>query len=64
MPRLSRVFRREPVAVALTMYDIWRRLPKRQRKAMLQLAKKHGPALARKHGPTILARALKTTPKK
>jgi len=27
---------------------------------MLQLARKHGPALARKHGPAILARAMST----
>jgi hypothetical protein len=58
--RVRRVLRREPVAIALTAYDIWTRLPKRQRAALLQLARTHGPALARKHGPTILARTLKT----
>jgi hypothetical protein len=58
--RTRRVLRREPVAIALTAYDIWTRLPKRERKAMLLLARKHGPALARKHGPAILARALNT----
>jgi hypothetical protein len=63
MSRARRLLRREPVAIALTVYDIWTRLPKRQRKALLQLAGKHGPALARKHGPAILARTLKT-PKK
>jgi|1186.fasta_scaffold321919_2 hypothetical protein len=60
MTRVRRVLRREPVAIALTAYDIWSRLPKRQRQAMLQLARKHGPALARKHGPAILARAMST----
>jgi hypothetical protein len=62
MLRVRRILRREPVALALTAYDIWSRLPKRQRRALLQLAKKHGPALARKHGPTILARAVKKKP--
>ena len=48
MPRLRRVLRREPLALALTAYDLWRRLPKRQRKAVLKLARKHGPALAKR----------------
>jgi TRAP-type C4-dicarboxylate transport system substrate-binding protein len=35
-----------PLGVALTMYDVWRRLPPRQRKLVLQLARKHGPKVA------------------
>jgi hypothetical protein len=35
-----------PVGVALTVYDVWRRLPPRQRKLVLELARKHGPKVA------------------
>jgi TRAP-type C4-dicarboxylate transport system substrate-binding protein len=48
MPGIRRLLRREPVALALAAYKIWRRLPPRQRKAMLKLARKHGPKLAAK----------------
>jgi hypothetical protein len=48
MPRMRRVLRREPLAIALTAYDIWRRLPPRQRKIVLDLARRHGPKLAAK----------------
>jgi hypothetical protein len=30
------------------MYDIWRRLPPRQRKQLIRLARKHGPTVARR----------------
>jgi hypothetical protein len=36
------------VAVAITVLDVWRRLPPQQRKVAIQLARKHGPAAARK----------------
>jgi hypothetical protein len=36
-----------PVGVALAMWDIWRRLPPRQRKQLMTLARKHGPTVAR-----------------
>ena len=35
-----------PLGVALTAYDIWKRLPPKQRKQMLNLARKHGPKVA------------------
>jgi hypothetical protein len=35
-----------PVGVALTLYDVWRRLPPRQRKQVIALARKHGPKVA------------------
>lgn len=44
MPRLTR--RVKPLAVALTAYDIWRRLPPRQRKQIINVARKHGPRMA------------------
>ncbi len=42
-----------PLGFALTAWDLWRRLPPRQRKQVLDLA--------RKHGPKVAARALKAT---
>jgi hypothetical protein len=58
MSRLARLLTRRagPVGVALTAWDLWRRIPPRQRKMLLRQARKHGPKIvkqARKHGPTI-----------
>jgi hypothetical protein len=36
-----------PVTAALAAYDIWRRLPPKQRKWLAQQARYHGPRLAR-----------------
>jgi hypothetical protein len=44
-PKLSR--RLGPVGAALTLYDIWRRLPPRQRRWVARQARKHGPRLAK-----------------
>jgi hypothetical protein len=41
-------FRPGAVGVALAMYDVWRRLPPRQRKQLMQLARTHGPTVARR----------------
>ena len=41
-------FRPVPIAVALTLYDVWRRLPPQQRKQLLVLARRHGPTVAAK----------------
>jgi hypothetical protein len=35
------------VGVALTTYDLWRRLPPEYRKRAIRLARTHGPPLAR-----------------
>jgi hypothetical protein len=35
-----------PIGIALTAWDVWRRLPPKQRKQMIDLARKHGPAVA------------------
>ena len=35
-----------PIGLALTAWDLWRRLPPRQRKQLLNLARKHGPKVA------------------
>jgi len=47
MARLRKL-RPAPVAIAITLYDVWRRLPPRQRKQVLKLARKHGPKAAAK----------------
>jgi hypothetical protein len=44
MPRLARKV--GPLSLALTAWDIWRRLPPRQRKQILNIARKHGPKVA------------------
>ena len=37
-----------PVGLALTAYDVWRRLPARQRRQLLELARTQGPRVAAK----------------
>ena len=37
-----------PLGVALTAYDIWRRIPPSQRKWLLETTRTHGPRLASK----------------
>ena len=36
------------VGIAITLYDVWRRLPPKQRKQAFDLARKHGPKAAAK----------------
>jgi hypothetical protein len=45
MPK-ARIGRAGPLGIALTAWDLWRRLPPRQRKQMLDLARRHGPKVA------------------
>jgi hypothetical protein len=45
--RLGRL-RPGPIGLAITLYDVWRRLPPKQRKQVLNLARKHGPKAAAK----------------
>ena len=49
MPRFSRLITRRagPIGVMLTAWDIWRRIPKKQRRAILKQARKHGPTVIR-----------------
>jgi hypothetical protein len=35
-----------PVGLALTAYDIWRRIPKRHRRQIVAATRKHGPRVA------------------
>lgn len=47
MPRFRTLGRRAgPLGLALTAWDLWRRLPPKQRKQVLDLARKHGPKVA------------------
>ena len=36
------------IGIAITVYDVWRRLPPAQRQQVLNLARKHGPRAAGK----------------
>jgi hypothetical protein len=44
VPRLTR--RAGPIGIALTAWDLWRRLPPRQRKQIMNIARRHGPKVA------------------
>jgi hypothetical protein len=48
VPRPTRLLTRRagPIGIALTAYDIWRRIPKRQRKQIIAATRKHGPRVA------------------
>jgi hypothetical protein len=63
MPRLRPILRRDPVALALLTYDIWRRLPKKQRKQALKLLRKYAPELGRKYGPQVAAKVFNSRKK-
>ena len=45
MVRIRRL-RPGPLGVALALYDVWRRLPPKQRKQVVNLAREHGPRIA------------------
>ena len=44
----ARLFSRRigPLGLALTLWDLWRRLPPKQRKQLINVARKHGPKVA------------------
>jgi hypothetical protein len=49
MPRVTTLFGRRlgPIGVALTAWDLWRRIPRHHRKRIIRAARKHGPRVAR-----------------
>jgi hypothetical protein len=47
MPPLKVTRRLGPVGAALAAYDIWRRLPPKQRQWLAQQARHHGPRIAK-----------------
>ena len=64
MPRINKLLGRRagPIGLALTAYDLWRRLPESQRRRLLEQGRKHGPVLleqGRKHAPRIAAEAVR-----
>lgn len=44
-PRLTRV-PKSPVAMGWVLYKLWRRLPPKQRRQLLEAARTHGPRVA------------------
>ena len=40
--------RPKPWAIAIAAWDVWRRLPPKQRQQVIGLARKHGPKLAKR----------------
>jgi hypothetical protein len=43
------LFRRVgPFGVALTLWDVWRRIPPQHRRRLLEQARRHGPRLAQR----------------
>jgi hypothetical protein len=49
MARLHPLFGKKlgPIGVALTAWDIWRRIPPQHRRRILKAAQEHGPRVAR-----------------
>jgi hypothetical protein len=47
MPRLKLTRGAGVAGMALTVFDVWRRLPPKQRRWVARQARKHGPRLAR-----------------
>jgi hypothetical protein len=43
-----RKLRPGPVGIAIAVWNIWKRLPPKQRKQLLNLAREHGPKLAKR----------------
>jgi hypothetical protein len=48
VPRRYRRFRPTTVSVAFALYDVWRRLPPRQRQQLMRIAREQGPKVAAK----------------
>jgi len=46
VPRLRVLSRTGPIGIALTAWDIWRRIPPRHRKTIIKQARTHGPRIA------------------
>jgi hypothetical protein len=52
VPKVSRlVFRRSTITLAFSAYRLWRRLPPKQRRQIIEQTRKHGPRIA-KHAVT------------
>lgn len=60
MPTPFRLLTRRmgPLGLVLSAYDVWRRLPPKQRKRVLDATRKHGPRLAAKAASRRRARRI------
>ncbi len=49
MPKFPNTIRRRvgPLTTALLVWDVWKRIPPKQRRMLLAQARKHGPRLAK-----------------
>lgn len=47
VPRVKLSRRLGPIGTALTLWDLWRRLPPRQRQWVVSQARQHGPRLVK-----------------
>ena len=43
---MARIRPTNPIGIALTAFELWRRLPPKQRKRVLAVARTHGPKVA------------------
>jgi hypothetical protein len=64
VPPLTRLLSRRagPIGVALTAYDLWRRLPEKQRRQLLEQGRLHGSKIAgkaAKQGATQLRKRMR-----
>jgi len=55
-PRLTRV-PKNPVAMGWVLYKVWRKLPPKQRRQLLDAARTHGPRVASAAAAAAAARA-------
>ena len=46
--------------VAKGAFEVWKRLPPKRRKQLLEVVKKHGPAVAKKYGPKVAKHVVKS----
>jgi hypothetical protein len=55
MPRLARAA--GPIGLALSAYDVWRRLPPRHRQLIARQVRKHGPRVVKQAVDSVRAAA-------
>jgi hypothetical protein len=53
---MARLRRPGAIGLALTAYDVWRRLPPSQRRRMLGVARRHGPKVAKAAAAAVAAK--------
>jgi hypothetical protein len=62
VPRMAPV---KPFGVAMTLFELWRRLPPQQRAELVALVRRQGPrvatSLVRQHGPRVAASVARRT---